>query len=199
MKCPDCHVTLTTRELEPGLAARACGQCGGQWVEGVRYFRWLESRPKGALAAGTAERAANSSVATPVHGVVERRVRARLCPACGRLLMHAKVGHGTPFELDRCGGCGGIWLDAHEWETLKRHDLHDDVHLVFSSAWQADVARRDRERERDNMLLNKVGPADLDEAKRVRSWLDAHPRRAELYAILLDGAEGVAPPSRKRA
>ena len=186
MKCPNCHVTLAPRDLEVGLASRACGQCGGQWIEGARYFRWLEKRKR--------EPEAPVDAAAPVAPAPgpDTSVAARLCPTCGRLLFRATVGRGLTFQIDRCAGCGGIWFDAHEWEALRARGLHDDVHFVFSAAWQADVARQERDRQHESMLTAKLGPADHARVKQVRAWLDTHPRRAELYAVLLDGAEGVA-------
>lgn len=181
MKCPVCHITLNLRSLEPNLPSRACAQCGGQWIEGARYFRWLETRKN-----EPEVQAAEVQEAPP-----DAPARAKICPTCGRLLGHSKVGHGVAFELDRCGGCGGIWFDANEWETLESRGLHDDVHFVFSAAWQAQVAREERERRHQAMLLEKLGPDDLSEIQRIRRWLDEHPRRAELYGVLLDNAEGL--------
>ena len=108
-------------------------------------------------------------------------------------MTRAKVGRGAAFEIDRCGGCGGTWLDAREWEALRRLGLHDDIHFIFSAAWQADVAREERERMRDQMLLTKLGEADWAEIQRVREWLLAHRHRDELSAYLLDGLHEASP------
>ena len=42
-----------------------------------------------------------------------------LCPRCGGPL------HETKFEdvlTDRCGKCGGVWLDAGELQQLTKHE-----------------------------------------------------------------------------
>ena len=110
--------------------------------------------------------------------------KAKLCPECGRFLTRAKVGHGVGFHLDRCGACGGTWFDANEWEVLRARNLHDDVHFIFSAAWQAHVARREREEAHERLMAEKLGDADWAEVKRIRAWLHGHPQRSQLYAAL---------------
>ena len=181
MNCPVCKATtLVAEELEAGLAGTRCRQCGGRWIEGTRYLAWVAAQGR-----QLAEKPPDDGVELPVA----ESGRAKLCPECGRFLTRAKVGHGVGFHLDRCASCGGIWTDANEWEVLKSRNLHDNLHFVFSGAWQADVLRTERERARDQLLRNKLGEADFAEVKRVRAWLDGHPRRAELYAVLLDGTD----------
>ena len=185
MKCPVCKdVSTEELELEEGLAAQQCPGCGGQWVNGAAYLRWVEQRgPK----------APDDEPTAPPAGVTEPPVndnlKAKLCPECGRFLTRAKVGRGVEFSLDRCGSCGGIWFDRHEWDVLKGRGLHDDVHFVFSDAWQAEVLRRDREAQHDRLLAQRIGEADWAEIKRIRAWLDAHPHRTELYAALVRDVE----------
>lgn len=62
---------------------------------------------------------------------------------------------------------------------------------MFSGAWQAEVMRQERAAAaaREQLLLKRLGAEDLAEVKRVRAWLDGHSRRAELYAVLLEGFE----------
>ena len=67
--------------------------------------------------------------------------------------------------------------------------MHDNLHFIFSGAWQAEVMREAREVAREQLLLKNLGPEDLAELKRVRAWIDGHPKRSELYAALLDGIE----------
>ena len=176
MNCPVCkNVGLAAAEADAALSSRRCGNCGGQWVAATSYFAWLESR-------GTdlpERHAAGEIVLT-----VTEAAGAKLCPECGRFLTRAKVGHGVNFHLDRCGSCGGIWFDANEWDVLRSRNLHDDVHFVFSSAWQAEVARGEREAAHERLMAQKLGETDWAEVKRIRAWLDGHPKRAQLYAAL---------------
>ncbi|HWE03396.1 MAG TPA: zf-TFIIB domain-containing protein [Tepidisphaeraceae bacterium] len=178
MKCPVCKTAVLLDDALPGgPPSHRCSDCRGHWVEADRYWKWLETR------SATQSQAASGNPAAPV---VESAPKAKLCPECGRLLTRAKVGRGADFFLERCSHCGGIWFDADEWDTLLALGLHDDVHFVFSDAWQAEIARIDRQRQHDRLLREKLGDVDFDKIQQIKTWLDGHPHRVELYAILLD-------------
>jgi Zn-finger nucleic acid-binding protein len=176
MRCPVCkHRTLTPTAMEEGLAARHCGACGGRWLRADAYARW-RSRRGGDLPEHLAEEGAPAPPTEPPG--------ARLCPECGHILTRCRVGHGVGFALDACRTCGGVWLDAGEWEALRARNLHDDIHRIPSAAWQREVRAAERDEERERLLLERFGPADLAELRRVKAWLDAHPSRAEMLAFL---------------
>ncbi len=187
MQCPACKTgVLASTELSAGnvsaqnLFARECTHCHGHWIDGEIYLAWVERQGTNLPA-----RQPDDVAEIPTSN---EPTKARLCPNCGRFLIRAKVGHGTRFTLDRCGGCGGIWLDANEWQILAARNLHDDLHFVFSSTWQADVLRHDRLAQYEKLMISKLGPADWQEIQRIKSWLTTHPKRSELYAVLLEGA-----------
>jgi Zn-finger nucleic acid-binding protein len=112
--------------------------------------------------------------------------RAKLCPQCGRLLARARVGHGLPFYLDRCASCGGFWFDAGEWDALLAVGLHTEAHHVFSDTWQAEVLRQERQQQHERLMIAKLGEVDWREIHRIKEWIEGHPHRAELYAVLME-------------
>jgi Zn-finger nucleic acid-binding protein len=176
---------LLPAQADALLPALRCQQCRGQFVRGEHYFAWLDRRDRAAAEGPSPQpTAASFAAAATTHDDSARR--ALLCPDCGRLMTRYRVGHGTAFHLDRCAACGGIWFDAAEFETLRALALHDQVHFVFSAAWQADVAREQQVRAARDRLHARLGDADLAQLERLTEWLDAHPHRAELIAYLLD-------------
>jgi Zn-finger nucleic acid-binding protein len=181
MTCPVCKDALLVDEpLEPDLAARVCNSCRGRWVAGPAYWAWLEKQgPK------SPERPGGCPDDAPVVSARDSGP-GKSCPECARFLTRVKVGHGIEFHLDRCPSCSGIWFDDQELEILKSRWLHNDVHFVFSAPWQAEVARRDREQQHEQLLRAKLGEQDLAEIKRIRVWIDQHRHRAELYAYLTE-------------
>jgi hypothetical protein len=44
-------------------------------------------------------------------------------------------------------------------------------------------------------MAEKLGPEALAEVKRIKSWLDTHPKKAELYAFLV-GPKDLGPSRR---
>jgi len=192
LHCPLCKQQLveqTDIPLENKLKSLACPGCGGNWIDAGSYWTWLESRPKpdAADAIPPADAAKLLPVADSGPG--------KFCPRCGRFLARAKPGHGLEFVLTRCGGCGGIWLDANEWANLKTIGLHERIHLIFSDSWQAEVAKAERERGYEQLLLERLGGEALAEIKRIKAWLDNHPKKNELYAFLTGAKD--APPTKR--
>ena len=190
MNCPICKAEkLEPSTLNSTLAAQTCPKCAGHWIDSANYWKWLEElkatgeprpAPETAAANGTKLLSVNDSGP------------GKFCPGCGRFLTRAKPGHGLDFFLNRCAGCGGIWLDANEWENLKSIGLHDDIHFIFSDSWQAEA---ERTKQHEQLLAEKLGDEALTEIKRIKTWLDSHPKRAELYAYLI-GPKDAGPSKR---
>jgi len=175
MKCPACKTSyLEDRQLEAQLPVLACGNCSGMWINGQTYLHWVEAAPVEVSAVEAVETQASAD-----------RKPGKFCPECGHYMRQAKVGHGIGFALDRCGACGGFWLDLREWQALKRAGLHGDLHRVFSDAWQGQLAREERTAREEHLLEEKLGATDYAEIRRVKKWIEKHPHRAELQAYLL--------------
>jgi Zn-finger nucleic acid-binding protein len=178
MTCPVCQEgTLSHCELESNLYANSCSKCGGVWISASQYEQWLQVHGE------------NLPEKPPEQGVnleSEEKPGAKFCPECKYILMKYKVGHGVSFSLNRCAHCGGIWFDKNEWQIMKSRNLHDDVHLVFSQAWQSAVRLEEHKSAMEHILAEQLGDADLQEIRRIRNWLQSHPKSAELYAYLIE-------------
>jgi Zn-finger nucleic acid-binding protein len=97
-----------------------------------------------------------------------------------------RVGHGASFVLDRCAACGGVWLDANEWETLKTLDLSEQMHQAFSAAWQAENLRQERAAHAIRRLRQLLGESDFDKLNRDLQWIDTHRQRPVILDHLTD-------------
>jgi Zn-finger nucleic acid-binding protein len=181
--------------IEPALPSLSCRDCGGNWLAATQYFQWLElsaaageTHPPGEVAPVEGARAEFACAKGTQAGaeLIDDDAKARLCPECGRLLARHKVGHGVAFRVDHCGTCGGTWLDAGEWEALRRRGLHRTLHRVFSPAWQAELTQHEWREAHAAMLLRKLGPDELAEVRRFGTWIKSRPRRSELLAVLLE-------------
>ena len=203
MKCPVCKSKSLAPVALDGrlLSAHRCAACGGQFVRGEQFYRWLDHPDRRTPAAarerdadtGPDARTGSGPVATAgaagLNGSLDLppvdSPHAKICPECGKLMSRYRVGHGVDFALDRCAACGGIWFDANEWEALARVGLADRVHFVFSSAWQAEIGRQESAAGERRRLTERIGAGDLAEIDRIVGWLGHHPRRRELVAYLI--------------
>jgi len=183
-KCPVCKtIALEPKELVDAPATHACGQCGGKYIKSGQYFQWLD-RHGANVPELPPEAGANLPVVDSKPG--------KLCPECGAFLIRHPVGKGIDFHVDRCGHCGGIWLDADEWEILASRGLYDDIHMIFSEAYQTDIKRRQRSEDYrrtvtnilDGKLRQQCGEADLARLKEFQQWVACHPAAEQMYAYL---------------
>lgn len=174
MKCPSCSASpLQPLNLESELKASGCVSCEGRWITAKNYWDWLdrhgdrlpEKEPDG----------------VPIQPSDSQH--AKLCPHCRRIMLRYKVGHGLSFTVDQCGSCNGVWLDADEWEALKQRNLHDEIHLIFSAAWQSQI-RKDRGRKMLCDIYTERFGIDYEKVKQIKVWLNNHPEKVHILNYL---------------
>lgn len=164
MKCPiHIRTTLEPYSVEPGVQVQRCPRCEGAWMSMADYWAWRETLTAPLTDVEPTDMGRD---APPLDSDAGKR-----CPCDGGFLIRHAVGHGVRFNLDRCGHCGGVWFDAKEWDTLVARNLHDDLHLVFTSSWQAEVRKQRRNEADAKMLIDRLGKADAKQAGQIRQWV----------------------------
>lgn len=177
MKCPHCKSSnMAVTELEQNLSAHECSDCLGVWIKAANYWRWLQRHGE-----SLPELPAEMTAALDV----EDSTNAKVCPDCGHFLTRKQVGHGISFQIDRCTTCGGIWLDKNEWDILKSRNLHDEIHFVFSEAWQKEVLSEQQAEYRAKHAMEILGSADYNKLVDVKNWLSDHPQKEFIMAHIM--------------
>jgi Zn-finger nucleic acid-binding protein len=177
LQCPICKPKIMSWViLEEGLRAQQCETCGGVWLGAIDYQNWLhQERPR-------------ATVTTPYADAPEAPdiQSAKICPDDGHLMSRYKVGRGIDFTLDRCATCNGVWFDPQQWEVVRHHELHRDVHSMFTEHWQRGI-RADAQRAHvERLYTEKLGAETYAEIQRIKQWLAEHPQQAMLMAFLMD-------------
>jgi Zn-finger nucleic acid-binding protein len=186
MKCPVCKtIALLPSSLESNLTCRHCDQCRGNWVQSFEYWKWREQH-KGSLPENNPDHSAQPANSPDPH---TGALRAKLCPECNGILIRYRVGHGVSFSIDQCGNCGGVWFDKDEWESLKSRNLHDDVYTIFTAPWQKQVHSQDSLHAQEEIYRKKFGEEGFEEIKRMKEWIDEHPRKQEIIAFLMHASK----------
>jgi Zn-finger nucleic acid-binding protein len=158
------------------LSSQNCARCGGNWIPGAQYWKWLERQGKNL-----------PEVEVQTNDLPVSEPTAHLdCPECKWRMVKYMVGRGTGFSLDHCHSCKGIWLDRNEWEVLRKRNLHDDLNSMLTEFWQSEALREERRKRFERINLAKFGADDFAEIKRVRDWLEGHEKKHELLAYLTD-------------
>ena len=168
---------MKTRELQAGLFAHACEDCGALAIDLNDYRRWLERRTVGP--APTPEQCAG----TPVAGELGLR-KARMCAACGRPMARYRAGSQPDFHLDRCAPCQLLVLDGGEWDALMQLGALEHLELILSDAWQRRLQALEATERRRQSLRQRLGDSTVDELIRIQSWLHEQPQRRDLLALL---------------
>jgi len=177
MKCPACSSKRTTPvSLTDGLNSLKCESCGGQWISSKKYQAWQTSL----------ETIQPEKPFTEVQIEVEDHPGAKLCPDCGKILLKYKVGHGLDFFVDHCSACGGIWLDKNEWQALEAQNLHDEIHRIFSTAWQKQIREENLVQTMETVFKNRFGEETYAKINDIREWINAHPQKDQLLAYISD-------------
>lgn len=168
MQCPkDKSVEMLNDTLPGGLAAKACPTCEGHWIPPETYKAWQEHQPP-------SNQPISQAIDIP-YKPAPLDAKGALCPDCGGFLSRAKVGSSTPFYVERCGNCGGIWCDRGEWDVLTAIGLHTRIEQLFSSDWQiksreVDYARRERQ-----ATIDKLGEELAQQLFDLAERLEKHP------------------------
>ncbi len=180
MHCPMCKTTvLQQHELEAHLSAQQCQECEGHWIPASEYREWLSQRKTTAAEDQTEDQAEQLVPVSPADTKT-----AKICPDCQHILLRCRVGHGLNFGLDRCTHCGGMWLARNEWAALKSHHLHGSAHVISSAVWQRKIQEQERSIRTEHRLERLLGDLDYAEIKRIKAWVDTHPKREHLMGFL---------------
>lgn len=170
--CP-ASAGLSPIDLEPGLTALGCRECGGCLLELADYRAWRDRK------------SAVADAGDPV--AFEDAPDARMCPGCARLMHRLRVGPRPDFRLDRCAPCQAVWFDRGEWAALIAAGHGTRLDDILADAWQRQIKAEELRAHREAALRDKHGHAVMDELSRIRGWLDTQAQRDELIALLRAG------------
>lgn len=148
MNCPACSSVLKPIQYE-GTELHTCDGCGGEFVSPQALAHVVNTRdtapsskpqsskvganPAGQKSSGLKPHAGKSAgrpgapkpgptqgARTPVPGVPgDDPIRKLTCAACASPTTVITYALDTGVRVDRCGVCGGVWLDRDELEHIQ--------------------------------------------------------------------------------
>jgi uncharacterized protein len=106
MTCPKCRELALQPETLAGVTVDGCPRCHGVWLDAgeldaLSTLGWTEVR---SLAAGRLS--------------PEQNQKRGNCPRDHSPLLRVYSALQRAIVLDRCGQCGGVWLDGGELRAL---------------------------------------------------------------------------------
>jgi Zn-finger nucleic acid-binding protein len=174
MKCPGCiRGDLIQQYLSDRLKAYACRTCEGKWIQSSDYGSWLKQIQRNPLAKSDIK----ASMA-----IVDSS-GPKTCPGCRHVIVRHRIGLGMSFQLDQCGFCGSIWLDAGKWEALELQQLQTQLSMIASPSWQWQI----RQQQRKDFVAAEYSDRLEPEAatlQALQAWIAKHPKRSTILAYL---------------
>lgn len=103
MNCPKCKAEIHEMKFE-GVEVDFCSSCRGIWFDEDEMAFTLEL-----------------PVDMPRIEEVKKTAKKTVfdCPRCGEKLEEMKFIQSNDLLVDRCPGCGGIWLDRGEFPKIE--------------------------------------------------------------------------------
>ena len=77
-----------------------------------------------------------------------------------------------------------MWLDAGEWEALKLHGLHTELHLICTDGYQNERRAEEYRKSLETTFRQRLGDDDFAMVSEFKQWLESHPRREEIVCYL---------------
>ena len=111
MDCPICTAALRRIRYE-GVEINTCDGCGGEFVGPDQIAHIVNIRE-------TRFTSENSAPAPRFGPPEPRDERTLSCPKCFNNMAPANYAADTGIFVDRCGACGGLWLEASELERIQ--------------------------------------------------------------------------------
>jgi len=162
-------------ELETGLFAYRCEETDGMFLPINSYFQWLGNQP---------ERLPHLPQDEACLAVLPSdSEEAKICPESGQLMLRYKIGDGFSFYVDRSPS-GSLWFDKGEWDTLRKRQYHDELHLMFTFSWQSKIRAAERAQNERLLLEERFGASLLQELDCLYESLIDHPHREMAIAYL---------------
>lgn len=171
MQCPkERKITLNDGTLSEALAVKQCPDCKGTWIPPENYKVWQAGQNRPKTVAGLIPKTLDVEFVQSPYDA-----KAALCPECGSYLARAKVGMKTPFYVERCLSCGGVWCDRGEWEALETMGLHIAIEQLFSSEWQVLSREREHLAMEKQATIERLGEELASRVFELAEALEKHP------------------------
>ncbi len=171
MQCPKCRKTeLLDGSLDEELAVKFCEECKGTWIPATEYEDWQPRQPHNPVVPELLSQPLNVDfVQSPFD------TKAALCPECQRYLSRARVNLKTPFYVERCTYCRGIWCDYGEWDILEKLGLHTTIEQLFTNEWQARTREQQFSEQERQATVEKLGKELATRVFELAEALEKHP------------------------
>tara|TARA_E500000318_G_scaffold5598_2_gene5831 strand:+ start:159590 stop:159919 length:330 start_codon:yes stop_codon:yes gene_type:complete len=80
-----------------------------------------------------------------------------------------RAGSGLGFRID-FEPSSGFWLDKGEFDSLRSHNLHDELHLICSPEYQLELVRLRSDRAEQSRFEQRLGEENCERIRSFANW-----------------------------
>lgn len=99
------------------------------------------------------------------------------------MMRKCRVGSGLGFRID-FEPQSGFWLDKGEYESLRAHNLHDELHLICSPEFQLELVRLRTTAAEQLRFEQKLGIETCERIRSFASWFSKLPDQQVAMSLL---------------
>jgi len=146
MQCPACSNELSRVDVNEIEVDVCKGGCGGVWFDGYEFKKFDEPHEHAGVDLLDVEIDPNTRV---------DHSKKRNCPRCENItMMRHYFSVKKEVEVDECGGCAGIWLDAGELAHIRslfnsEEERKEAAKNVFADLFGAQIESIQSDREQN--------------------------------------------------
>ncbi|MFT3686733.1 MAG: zf-TFIIB domain-containing protein [Phycisphaerales bacterium] len=102
----------------------------------------------------------------------------------------ATLSNSPRVEVERCGGCNGVWFDGAEMEWAAATGTLARLYHVLNDSGQRRLEQERESAEHEGRVRAVLGAEVYAETQRIKAWLDAQPQRGTILAVLTGDERG---------
>ncbi|PSO50524.1 MAG: hypothetical protein BRC33_02855 [Cyanobacteria bacterium SW_9_44_58] len=182
LSCPKHQGFYLEKSMLAGeIPTHCCPHCHGHWIDTQDYEDWQLRKSRQFC---SPERVLDNLD-------LEREIstddkKAGFCPECQCYLNRAKVPINTPFFVESCASCNGIWLDNGEWEILTQLGLELEIKKLFLRRWQAIFREKQKAQYEQEIIIEKLGSELAEKLFEIANLLENHDDKEVGIAYLIN-------------
>ena len=115
MNCPNCSSSLRSIKYE-NVNGHTCDKCGGEFVGPSELRTIVKTRE---VVFGKCLQQLMTDHEPMFGNPAGEDDRHMACPGCQGSMQMINYSGDTGIAIDRCEGCGGVWLDHEELEKVQ--------------------------------------------------------------------------------
>lgn len=121
MQCPKCSAQMEAVDVQ-GIKVDRCGACAGMWFDLREHEHLLKAK---------GQAVDELDIGDPLKAREQNEVRDIDCPRCHTPMVKLRHHEQRSVDYEQCATCGGVYLDAVEFEDLRDKSVAERMRRAF--------------------------------------------------------------------